>query len=153
MVSEEFPFSSAKSLLDDAADWLVELCLPVEHEQRLDDDETCLEQAVANIERAIDVLNAAGTEQVEVDTEIHDGHEMPILETRVTDQACAIAASSIGTYCKLLQAWHRGGDRVEVTADWIANLKGLLPQNFKTRLDSEAAQIDVLEDAYDATLY
>lgn len=153
MVSEDFPFSKAKSLIEDGGDWLVELCLPMGHEQRLDDDETCLEQAVVNLDRAIEVLRTSGTEQVETGTEVHEGYVVPILETQITDPICAGAADAIEAHVKPLQAWYRGGEPYKVTPEWIAQLKGILPLSFKARLDGEAVQIDALEDAYDATLY
>ena len=147
---EDFPFTTAHELLSEAAAWLCDMTLPTGHAERHEDaDDVCLEQAVANVERASIVLADVGRERVEAAAVLVDGHLVPQYTTNVVYPQADAASTTIDVLTKDLVAWARGGPRVEMLQQLAEQLKTLMPANYGGELESESRAYKALADHAD----
>lgn len=147
----EFPFMDAQRKLEDAAEWLIDMTLPVGDEARHEDEDAiCLEQAVAHMQAAAAALFDAGSQMVEVGVTVIDGYSVPDYQRECIDDEAVEAGKKIEALAAPLLEWQRTGVAVAITDEMATRIKAVVREGYKQRLDDELKEHERMSDMADA---
>lgn len=140
MTLDYAPFSTAQAHLLEATQWLQDLMLPPDHQDRICRDVAEGQQrAVREIELAIAGLREFGTERALVAEEEDTPRRPPRYQTDVLDPESVGAAEAIAELTAGLRAAAKRGHRYGLSQGFVDTLSTMLERHYAGRLAGEAS--------------
>lgn len=140
MTIDYAPFSTAQAHLLEAAQWLQDLLLPHDHQERICADVAeGQRRAAREIELAIGGLLEFGTERALVAEEDCSPRRPPRYQTDVLDPDSVAAAEAIAELTAGLRGAAKRGHRYGLSQAFIDTVSTMLERHYSSRLAGEAS--------------
>lgn len=140
MAIDYAPFSTAQAHLLEAAQWLQDLLLPPDHQERICGDVAeGQRRAAREIELAIGGLLEFGTERALVAEEEGAPRRPPRYQTDVLDPDSVAAAEAIAELTAGLCAAAERGHRYSLSQAFVDTISTMLERHYSSRLAGEAS--------------